>query len=425
MANYIRPRGTLDIYEKQAAIFQKIENACKKIARNYHYKMIQTPTFESTALFARSSGEGSDIVSKEMYSFKDKGEREISLRPEGTAGAIRAIIENKLYATMDLPLKYYYLGSFFRYERPQAGRYREFSQFGVEIVGTNSYLDDVEVIVFATKVLKELNLNDYVVKINSFGNSTCRSHYRDILKDYFSQFANDLCEDCQKRLQVNPLRILDCKIDKEFFLSKDIPTAISALDESSKNDFIEVQKLLESENIPFVIDHKLVRGLDYYTGLIFEIDIQTKDQKVYTIGGGGHYSNLVKELGGPDLSCVGFGLGVNRLALILEERFGSDAFDEKADIYVMSLSSTCTLKAFQIANHMRDLGYRVVMENQKKSVSSMFKYASKHQFAYAFILGEDELNKEAINIKNLKTQTQHTIAIKDVDVFMKEALQND
>ena len=419
MASYIRQRGTLDIYETHGTIYQKIEQACKKVASKYNYKLIQTPMFESTALYTRSTGESSDIVTKEMYSFLDKGGRDISLRPEGTAGVIRAVIENKLYATNDLPLKYFYLGSFFRYERPQAGRYREFMQFGVEVVGSNSYLDDVESICLLADILKEVGISDYKVKINSFGNTDCRLKYRDVLKDYFAQYVDSLCGDCKNRLQVNPLRILDCKIDKDFFMSKDIPTSISSLDEKSKEEFDKVQELLTKANIPFEIDNRLVRGLDYYTGIIFEFDITSSDGKTYTIGGGGRYSNLVKELGGPDLNCVGFGLGVNRLSLILEDKFGLDSFKQKAQIYVMPLSEICIDKAFEITRSLRDADCSVVMENTKKSVSSMFKYASRQQFNFAIIIGEDELNNNVVNVKNLYTQEQVSVSLDKLIEFLR------
>ena len=424
MGNYIRPRGTLDLYENQARIYQTILNVCQRVVHRYGFQMIQTPTFESSALFNRTTGESSDIVTKEMYRFLDKGGRDLSLRPEGTAGVIRAVIENKLYATADLPLKVYYSGSFFRYERPQAGRYREFSQFGVEVIGTRHYFDDVETILMICDILKELQLNDYVVKINSFGDANCRKKYRDVLKDYFMPFQDQLCEDCKKRLEPNPLRILDCKIDKEFFLKqKDIPTAISVLDETSHQTYEEIQKILTAEKIPFVIDHQLVRGLDYYTGLIYEIEIHDSQNKAYTIGGGGHYSNLMKELGGPDYSCVGFGLGMNRLALLLQDRFGLNAYDLKMDIYVMPFSSNMQSIAFQWAHQLRNAGYSVCVETQNKSVAAMFKYASKHQFRYAVIFGEDEYQNQQVSVKDLTLQKQEVIALDQLIPYFKEAFK--
>lgn len=424
MPNYIRPRGTLDLYENQAQIYQTIIQTCQKIAQLYGYQMIQTPMFESTTLFSRTTGESSDIVTKEMYQFLDKGGRDFSLRPEGTAGVIRAVIENKLYATRDLPLKYDYVGSFFRYERPQAGRYREFMQFGVEVIGTRSYLDDVETILMISDILKKLHLDQYVVKINSFGNASCRKQYRDVLKDYFLPFQNQLCEDCQKRLQTNPLRILDCKVDKDFFLKqKDIPTALSVLDESSSQIFEETKKILKAQQIPFVVDSQLVRGLDYYTGLIFEIEIHGKDGKVYTIGGGGHYSDLMKELGGPDLECVGFGLGINRLALLLEEKFGLEAYALKKEIYVLTLDDSLKSIAMQWSHQLRQAGFYVTMETQHKSGSSMFKYAAKHQFHYAVIFGEDELKNQQVAIKDLKLQKQEVISLDEMIPYFKEVLK--
>lgn len=413
MANYIRCRGTLDIYDKQALIVNKIIETCKKVSNRFGYNYIQTPVFEQTELFTRSSGETSDIVTKEMYTFLDKGNRSITLRPEGTAGVIRAVVENKLYANRDLPLKYYYDGSFFRYERPQAGRYREFMQFGVEVIGTSSILDDVETILLIADILKELDLNDYIIKINSFGNEECMRKFRDKIKNYLISFKDELCDDCKNRLQVNPLRVLDCKVDHDFFLNKDIPTAYSCLDDKCKEDFIKVQEILKNENIPFVVDNRLVRGLDYYTGLIFEVEIKDKEGRPYTVGGGGHYSNLVKQLSGPDYACVGFGLGINRLSLLLEEK-ENQIITKNKSIYIMPLCDDAYLKALAIAKMLRNEDNVVVVENAKKSVSSMFRYASKNEFDFAIVLGEDELKQEKVNIKNLKTTNQDLVSYDNI-----------
>lgn len=414
MGNYIRPRGTLDLFDADAQIFSYINKTASEVAKKYNYKPIYTPTFEQTSLFARSTGETSDIVTKEMYTFKDKGDREITLRPEGTAGVIRAIIENKLYAINDLPVKYYYSGSFFRYERPQVGRYREFSQFGVEIVGSNSYLDDCELILFISSLLKELKINDYVIRINTFGDLNCRNNYRDSVKEFFKPHISSLCEDCQKRFNNNPLRILDCKIDKEYLQTLSIPQTQDSLDEKNKNEFTKIKEILKDNDIPFKEDPYLVRGLDYYTGLIFEVDITLKDGKVLTIGGGGRYSCLVKELGGPDLNCVGFAVGINRIALYLKELYGKENYENKVDYYIMPFIEQATKKATAIAKILREKNYVVVVENGKRSVGSMFKYASKNNFSKAIMIGEDELKENKLKVKDLKTQEQIYVTLEDL-----------
>lgn len=414
MPKYLKQRGTIDIYNEEANVYQKIIDTCCKCSRNFNFNQIMTPTFESSSLYSRATGESSDIVRKEMYDFKDKKGRDITLRPEGTAGVIRAIIENKLYATNDLPLKYYYHGSFFRYERPQIGRFREFMQFGVEIVGSNSYLDDIESILLITNILNDLNIKDYTIRINSFGNENCRNAHRNNIKNFFTPHIENLCEDCKERFEKNPLRILDCKVDKEYIEKLNIPVSYDSLDEQSKNEFNEILDILKKNEINVVVDKYLVRGLDYYTGLIYEVDITLKDGKTLTIGGGGRYSSLVKELDGPDLSCVGFGLGVNRLALVLIDLFGLDSFAINPKFYIMPFSKETYSLAFKIAKTLRENNNNVVLETNNKSISSMFKYASKHNFEYAIMLGEDELKNNQVKIKNLKTQEQYYITLDDI-----------
>lgn len=414
MPKYVRQRGTLDLYDDMALIYQHIQRTAEKIAERFNYQMITTPTFETTALYTRATGESSDIVTKEMYSFKDKGDRDISLRPEGTAGVIRAIIENKLYAINDLPLKYYYYGPFFRYERPGAGRYREFYQFGVEIVGSSSYLDDCETLLFVAMLLKELKISQYKIRINTFGDLSCRQQYRDLIKDFFRPHLDQLCPDCQNRFENNPLRMLDCKVDQAYFSTLSIPGALDSLTKTKQEEFERIKKILQENDIPFEVDSHLVRGLDYYTGLIFEIDITASDKKVYTVGGGGRYSALVKELSGPDLDCVGFALGINRLALILEDLYGKETYRPALDYYVMALDESCQNIALKVTNALREKGYRVVMENGKKSVSSMFKYAAKKHFAYAVMIGEEEKKDGTVKIKNLWTQEQQYMRLCDL-----------
>ena len=407
MPRFTKPRGTLDIYDNEAILLKKVIDVASKVALRYNYIPLYIPTFESTALYARGAGETSDIVTKEMYTFKDKGDREITLRPEGTAGVIRAVIENKLYATGDLPLKYYYSGSFFRYERPQVGRTREFMQFGIEAIGTNSYLDDVEAILLFVDIIKELGVSDYVVRVNTFGNEQGRNKHRDNIKSFFASHIDNLCEDCKERFNKNPLRILDCKVDKEYISKLQVPVSLDCLDEDSKDIFDKTLKILSDNNVKYEVDKYLVRGLDYYTGIIFEVDVTLDDGKVLTIGGGGRYSSLVKELDGPDMSCVGFGLGTTRLALYLENKDGIANYKNNLDYYVMPFSDASYDVAYKIATKLRNQGYTVVVENSKKSIGSMFKYASKKEFKYAIMIGDDELKENKVKIKNLETQEQY------------------
>ena len=353
-------------------------------------------------------------MTKEMYDFKDKGGRDITLRPEGTAGVIRAIVENKLYAINDLPLRYYYNGSFFRYERPQVGRYREFMQFGVEVVGTNSHLDDVETVLLVTSILKELNIKDYKVRINTFGNVECRNKHRDNIKDFFAPHVENLCEDCKNRFLKNPLRILDCKVDKEYIEKLTTPVSLDALDDENKATFDKIIDILKENEVKYEVDKYLVRGLDYYTGLIYEFDITLSDGKTLTIGGGGRYSSLVKELDGPDLNCVGFGIGVNRLVLVLADLYGLDSFKANLNYYVMPMGENTYPTCVKVAQALRNNNHVVVLETNKKSVGSMFKFANKHNFEYAVMIGEEEMNNNQVKIKNLKTQEQYYVAIEDI-----------
>jgi histidyl-tRNA synthetase len=414
MAKFIRQRGTIDIYDIEALLYKRVLSACQNQAKLFNYIPITTPTFESTSLFTRSTGETSDIVTKEMYDFKDKSGRDITLRPEGTAGVIRAIVENKLYAINDLPLRYYYHGSFFRYERAQFGRYREFMQFGVEVVGSNSYLDDVQTVLLVTGILKELGIKEYKVRINTFGNVACRNAHRDNVKNFFASHIDNLCEDCKNRFEKNPLRILDCKVDKEYIEKLEIPVSLDALDEENKLVFNKIVDILNDNNVNYEIDKYLVRGLDYYTGLIYEFDITLKDGKTLTIGGGGRYSSLVKELDGPDLNCVGFGIGVNRLVLVLQDLYGLDAYKDEVEYYVMPMGEDTFKMASKVATSLRNKGHVVVLETNNKSVGSMFKLANKKGYKKALMIGEEELKENKVKIKDLTTQEQYFVDLSEI-----------
>ena len=414
MAKFIRQRGTLDIFDKNAMLYQYIIDTCYEVANSFNYTLIEVPTFEQTALYTRSTGETSDIVTKEMYDFLDKSGRNISLRPEGTAGVIRAIVENKLYATNDLPLRYFYQGSFFRYERPQVGRYREFKQFGVEVVGSSSFLDDIETVLMIKEILNKLEIYNYKVRINTFGNESCRNIHRNNIKEFFKAHIDNLCEDCKNRYEKNPLRILDCKVDKEYIEKLTVPVSLDALDDTNKQLFEKILNILKENDVKYEVDKYLVRGLDYYTGLIYEFDIETSDHKILTIGGGGRYSNLVKELDGPDLDCIGFGIGINRLAVILEDLYGLDKYQKQVKYYVMPLDESCYEISLKVANTLRNKGNVVALETNKRSVSSMFKLANKNNYQFAIMIGTDEINNNQVKIKNLVSQEQYYVDLKEI-----------
>jgi len=425
MANYIRPRGTLDIYEKQAAIFQKIENACKKIARNYHYKMIQTPTFESTALFARSSGEGSDIVSKEMYSFKDKGEREISLRPEGTAGAIRAIIENKLYVDAG-PLKAWYFGSMFRYERPQSGRNREFTQFGVEAFGSNDPMLDAEVISIVVNLFKMLGLKGIKVNVNTLGDTESRIAYRKALLEYFKPYLDNLCDDCKSRYSKNPLRILDCKVDSKSDILKNAPKIEDYLNESSKEHFAKVKEYLDVMGIEYVCDSNLVRGLDYYTHTVFEVtsEIESFGSQNF-LGAGGRYDNLVETVGGPSTPGVGFAVGIERLLLALEAEEIDITDDETLDVYAFAMDKSEKPYVLSLVNNLRLNGFNVDMDFKDRNIKNNFKHADKVEAKFVIIIGKDEVENKIVTIKNNDTKEEFKVKIENIVEFLDEKLSEE
>ena len=409
-------KGTRDIIGEEANAFNYIENLLKQICELFAYNEVRPPVMEHSELFVRGVGEGSDIVRKEMYTFEDKAQRSITLRPEFTAGIMRLIIQNKLLNTNELPLKTYYVGPVFRYERPQLGRYRQFSQFGVEAVGNNSPEIDVETIVLAYTILTSLNLDGVSIKINTLGDEESRQNYKKALKDYFAQYLDQMCPDCHSRYELNPLRILDCKVPEDQKIVAGAPKMKDYLSKNAQERFEKVLHLLSEMDIPYEVDDTLVRGLDYYSETVFEFHYVSSNGNNYgAIGAGGHYDKLVKELGGPDVAGVGFSFGVDRLYSVLkDDGLLPDGLDNPIEIYVMPMGEASKVLAMQTAAALRISGYRTDLCFEEAKLGNMFKRAERKGARFAIIIGENEVNNQEVVIKNLATTEQKTVAVSDL-----------
>ena len=404
-------KGTHDIIGAEADVYENIENLLKHIATVFAFKQVRPPVLEHSEVFVRGVGESSDVVRKEMYTFEDKGGRSLTLRPEFTAGIIRLMVQNKILSNNELPYKAFYLGPVFRYERPQLGRYRQFNQFGVESVGHDSPVNDLEVIVLAYVILQSLGLENVTIKINTLGDEESRDNYRGALKEYFASHLEKMCPDCHSRYELNPLRILDCKVPEDQEIVKGAPKMSNFLSTASKERFAFMLKSLDELQIPYEVDEGLVRGLDYYSETVFEFHYTSKTGNNYgAIGAGGHYDKLVKELGGPDLPGVGFSFGIERLVSVLsDDGLVNIEEDEGVAFYVMPLGIKSQVEALNVANVIRMLGYATDMCFDDVKLSSMFKRAEKKHARYAVIIGENEINNNEVIIKDLSTQQQTTI----------------
>jgi len=407
-------KGTHDVLDEEARGFTYIEMVLKAVSEMYAFNEMRTPIIEHTELFDRSVGASSDIVRKEMYTFLDKGGRSITLRPELTAGIMRSIVSNKLYATKDLPIKTYYIGPAFRYERPQAGRYRQFNQFGVESVGVSSPYHDLEVIMLGYDALKMLGFKNIRLKINSLGDQESRDAYRLALKEYFAKHIETMCEDCKERYEINPLRILDCKVPSDHEIAKNAPKMRDYLTKEAKERFDLICQTLDEYEIPYEIDDTLVRGLDYYSHIIFEFHYQSASGlDLGALGAGGHYDNLLSEVGGPKYAGVGLAFGIERLyALMRDDNFMHDDFH--TDIYVMPIKETSIKEAFALAQMLRANAYRTEICLEDKSFKQMFKRAENTHAQVALILGEDEIKNDEVVLKDLHTQKQVKIPLKNL-----------
>jgi histidyl-tRNA synthetase len=399
-------RGTKDIYGEEAEKYRYVSDIAQKILENYGYTFIKTPIFEETELFKRGIGEGTDVVEKEMYTFLDKGNRNITLRPENTASVVRAYLENAIYAKEDVS-KFYYNGSMFRYERPQAGRQREFNQIGIEVLGDHSPIVDAEVIEVGYSLLSALGVTDLEVRINSVGGRESREKYRKSLLHFLNPHREQLCEDCQNRMDNNPLRVLDCKNDVCKDIVKSAPNLIDSLTEEEKTHYEAVKRYLQIFNIKFTEDSQLVRGLDYYSSTVFEI-VTNKLGAQGTILGGGRYDNLLKQLGDKDIPAVGFAAGVERIMMLL------DTFrPKKYAVYIAWIGEEAKNEAVKIAQIFRNAGLKTAVDYNEKGMKSHMKKADKLGVKYCMILGENEIKKNRIIVKDFESRSQEELSFDD------------
>ena len=411
------PKGTKDMLPKDSYKWQKVRDITRELSRKYNLKEIATPVFESTDLFVRSDGDSSDIVNKEMYTFLDKGGRSITLKPEGTAGVVRSYIENGLGNEI-LPVKLYYISPCYRYEKPQAGRLREHHQFGCELFGANSLASDVEAVLIAYDFYRAFGIEP-VIHINFLGCDECKSAYKQKVREFAEPHLPEMCDDCHKRHELNPLRMLDCKspICKEIL--SDCPTITSCLCEKCQSKFEDFKKMLNSFGIKYVADPKLVRGLDYYTDLVFEFVDEDKKLGQNALGGGGRYDNLVESLGGKSTPVVGFGIGIERLLLYLESKEITIADDSQIQVYVASNTDNENY-VIKFVKSLRDKGFYVESDLMARSLKSQFKYADKINAKFVITIGDDEINENKISIKNMQTGEQIKIWSNDVAEFLRQ-----
>lgn len=412
-------RGTQDILPNDIYKWLYMENIIRDLCALYGYGEIRTPIFEETKLFLRGIGDTTDVVTKEMYTFEDRGGRSITLRPENTASAVRAFLEHKLYGDQGVH-KLFYIGSMFRYDRPQAGRYREFHQFGVEILGASSPLADVEVIVLAYRLFQKLGLQNLELRINSIGDKNCRNAYKKELISYYESQKDMLCEDCKQRLYKNPLRLLDCKEDNCKLLAKNAPVITNYLCEECHNKFEKVKSGLTALHISYVVDPGLVRGLDYYTNTAFEIQYPPLGAQS-AICGGGRYDKLVEEMGGPDVPGIGFAVGLERLLLALEGQNLIPNCPQKSSVYIVALGEKAEIEGLKIQGELREKGVMTYMDLQEKSLKGQMKQAGKAQSVYAVIIGENEIEQGKATVKHMQTGEQKEISFSQVADYISQA----
>lgn len=410
-----KPKGTQDLLPGEIEKWQYIENKARELCARFNYREIRTPIFENTELFQRGVGETTDIVEKEMYTFIDKGDRSMSLRPEGTAGVVRAYVENKLYGEPDVS-KLYYIGPMFRYEQPQAGRYRQFHQFGIEAFGAVDPSIDAEVIALGYTFYKELGLKDVTVEINSVGNPAVRAAYREKIQQFFAPVKDKLCKDCQSRYDRNPMRILDCKIDQKY--GEGAPTILEYLDEECSTHFQAVQDHLTAMDIPIRINPRLVRGLDYYTHTAFEYKAAGIGA-IDTIGGGGRYNGLVGQIGGNDQPGVGLGLGMERILLVLQAQGVEIPTAPPLDVYLIGLGAAAEKEVTKLLQQLRTAGLKAEKDYLGRKIKAQMKSADRYNAKAVAILGDDELARGEITVKTMATGEQQTLSLEQFVAAMQ------
>ena len=409
-----KPKGTQDILPADSAKWQYVENVARETFKKYNYGEIRTPMFEHYEVISRSVGDTTDIVTKEMYDFHDKGDRHITLRPEGTAPVVRSYVENKLFAPeVQKPVKVYYIGSMFRYERPQAGRLREFHQLGVECFGSKNPATDVETIAMAYQLFNTLGIKEVTLHLNSLGNTESRLAYRQALIDYLTPIRESLSKDSQRRLDENPLRVLDSKEKEDKVAVENAPSILDYLDDESQAHFDEVRAMLDSLNIPYVIDTNMVRGLDYYNHTIFEF-ITTIDKSELTICAGGRYDSLVEYFGGPETAGFGFGLGLERLLLVIDKQGIELPVEESLDVYIAVLGSGANGKALELVQAIRYQGFKAERDYLGRKIKAQFKSADTFKAKTVITLGESEVESGQVNVKNNSTREEVTVSFEEL-----------
>lgn len=415
------PRGTRDVFVEESYAWNFVLDIMKKQAKLYGFTQVRTPVFEYTELFSRSSGEDSDVVQKEMYTFLDRSGRSLTLRPEGTAGVARAVLELGTLATSSMPCKLFYILPCYRYERPQAGRLREFTQFGVEVFGTTSPLADANILLLAGSIFKALGLSSRVnLKINSVGCRNCRKSYVENLKNYLMENIYDLCPTCVERLKTNPMRVLDCKEESCIELAKSVPSVLEFICANCREHFSELKSLLDSLGVKYIVDNTIVRGLDYYTGTVFEFIFKEEDAEPLTLCGGGRYDDLIEQLGGASTPALGFGIGIDRLMWILEDSFEGPRLPKMPgpDVYIVSADAESKATCLDFARKLVNCGIYAECDIMQRSLASQLKHANKLNAKYSIVIGKNEIKENCAFLKNMSTGTK--IKVKLDESFLKE-----
>lgn len=420
-----KPKGTYDVYGENGRKILALQNLLEGLMEKYNYEYVRTPLFESSELFHRGVGVTTDIVTKETYDFKDRGDRNMTLRPEGTAGVVRSYVENKMYGNPNQPVKTWYMGPMYRYERPQSGRFREFYQFGVEVFGTTDPASDAEVISIPVNFYKILGLKEIKVNINSLGDKESRENYRNALIEYFKPHIDTLCDDCKERFLKNPLRILDCKVDGDKECMKHAPKTIDYLNEASKQHFEKVCNYLNQMNIEYIINPNVVRGLDYYTHTVFEVEANVKgfgSQNV--LCGGGRYDSLVETISDVSSPGVGFALGFERLLTALEFENIPLVEESSLDLYIIPVSKNEKDYGMGLLNALRLSGFSADIDFQNRNVKGNFKQADRMNSKFIILLGEEEVKSKILTVKNNHTKEEYKVSVEDLIDFLDEKLDN-
>lgn len=417
------PRGTTDILPQDSKKWQYVESKIKDICERFHYEEIRTPLFEHTEVFQRGVGDSTDIVQKEMYTFEDRGGRSLTLRPEGTAAVARAFVQNKLFGNPNQPVKLYYFMQMFRYERPQQGRMRQLNQFGVEVLGSPDPAVDAEVIDLAMTCYQQLGLKSLKLVINSLGDQESRLNYRQSLVDHFTPVKEELCSDCQLRIETNPLRILDCKKDMNHPSMKNAPSILDFLNDQSRNYFEQVKEYLDAMEIKYEVDPNLVRGLDYYNHTAFEIMSDAEGfGAITTLTGGGRYNGLIEDLGGPNTPGIGFGMGMERLLMALEAENINLINEDQLDSFMIAVGEKAEKEAITILHKLRQSGIQIDKDYQGRKMKGQFKAANRYNAKFVLILGEDELEKDIINVREMETGDQEEVKLDQLADYMQKKL---